>query len=192
MRRMMQSLIAVAILASSAAAQTELTLDAGPASTANNCSPCVVAQPAAVGCGNGSGSQMAHYMNSYPTHPNLWGSYAAERAARLDCLYHHLNGCNCQDPKRNLHSHPSTICSGGSGACEASGCDHGIAKAGKPQGLFGMSQLHTQASGSVKSQPLVIVVGKTKPAVSKGNEARAPEALNAKPANAGVAVTHLR
>lgn len=173
MRRMMQSLFVVAVLASSAPAQSELSLDAPSDVQIEGCNTCSTPQPLSTGCGNGTGSQLAAYMNSFPTHPNLWASYPAERAKRLDCLYHHLNGCNCEDPKRNLHSQPSTICSKPSGSCESPSCGRGVAilsSKGKSNSLFGVSQLYTQPSSTIQNQPIAITLGKAKPNVQPSAE----------------------
>lgn len=95
----------------------------------SGCYGSVPITPAMTGCGNGTGSQLAAYMNCFPNHPDLWVTYPAERAARLDHLYHHLNGCECLNPKRGLHSHPSSICGHGVGVCDDEGCDEKVTKA---------------------------------------------------------------
>jgi hypothetical protein len=126
MRRMMPALILLATLVAPAAAQTEM-----PAVSSQSISVPMAGSPCSgggscglvpmTGCGNGTGSSLAAYMNCFPNHPDLWASYPAERAARLAHCYKHFNGCDCLDPKRHLHAEPSVIC--GSKGCDAPSCD---------------------------------------------------------------------
>lgn len=196
MRRMMQSLFVLAVLATSASAQGELTLDAAPGVEAESCNTCTsnqIPQPSMSGCGNSVGSQVAAYMNAYPTHPNLWASYSTERSKRLDCLYRHVNGCNCEDPKRNLHAQPSTICSKSCGACEEKGCEGAVgplSSAVKVKEASGFAQLHTQPSAVIQNQPAVVVIGKNKSMAPRAS-VRLPAGPVAKPANAGLTVKPL-
>lgn len=118
MRRMMQSLFVLAIFAPSALAQSGSPVVSAPCTSGCSNHGSGPIYPSAYGCGNGTGGQLAAYMNSFPTHPNLWDSYPAQYDAKLNCLFQHVDGCNCLDPKRNLHSHPSLICRKGGGACE--------------------------------------------------------------------------
>jgi|GEM_PF-3762916 len=198
MRRMMQSLLVLALLATSASAQSELTLDAAPAVEAEGCHTCTsnqIPQPLISGCGNSVGSQVAAYMNAYPSHPNLWNSYASERSKRLDCLYRHVNGCNCEDPKRNLYAQPSTICSKSCGACEEKSCEGVVgplSSAVKVKEASGFAQLHTQPSAVIQNQPAVVVLGKNKSMAPRASDARWPAGLVTKPANAGLTVKPLR
>ncbi len=128
MRRTMPALILLATLVAPAAAQTQST--AAPLSPPTITSESVLvpgthtyADSMPYAFGGGTGSNLAAYMNCGPNHPDLWASYPAERAARLNHLYAHLNGCDCLDLKRHLHSYPSQIgC--GQHACK-DGCNHG-------------------------------------------------------------------
>jgi hypothetical protein len=206
MRRMMQSLLVLALLATSASAQSELTLDAAPGAEAESCNTCTsnqIPQPSMSGCGNSVGSQVAAYMNAYPTHPNLWASYSAERSKRLDCLYRHVNDCNCEDPKRNLYAHPSTICTKSCGtscgtscgAGEGKGCETEVgplSSAVNGKVASGFAQLHTQPSSVIYTQPAVVVLGKNKPVAPRANTARLSAVPVAKPVNAGLTVKPLR
>jgi len=189
MRRMMQSLFALAVMASCASAQSELTLEAGPALEAETCNTCtstLAPQPPMSGCGNGVGSQLAAYMNAFPTHPNLWSTYSAERSKRLDCLYRHVNDCNCEDPKRNLYAQPSTICSKGCGGLGSSSF------AVQGHASFGIAQLNAQPSSIVQTQPAVIALGKNNPMAARANDPRLPARPVAKPANSNLTVKPLR
>jgi len=121
MRRMMHAffLFAAGSVSLSSAASAQLVISAqGSDSTgvvSNSPAQPMFATQQMIPCGNSQGNADSHsplaiLMDADPCHPNLWSSYPAERAARLNHLYHHLNGCDCLDPKRGLHSHPSTIC----------------------------------------------------------------------------------
>jgi hypothetical protein len=128
------------------------------ASGSSGCNASVPVAPAMTGCGNGTGSQLAAYMNCFPNHPDLWVTYPAERAARLDHLYHHLNGCDCLNPKRGLHAHPSHVCGHVSGVCDSEGCDEKVVKAPiinryKLQPREGFATLH--AAPSSTPEPIV-------------------------------------
>lgn len=198
----MQSLFVLAVLASSASAQSELILDTVPAVESESCNTCTSGQspqPLMSGCGNSMGSQLAAYMNTSPTHPNLWSTYSAERSKRLDCLYHHVNDCNCEDPKRNLYAQPSTICSKSCGksfgkGCEK-GCENGVgfsSSAVQGQASFGIAQLHAQPSSIIQAQPAAIVLGKNKPTTARANDPKLPAGPVAKPANATFTVKPMR
>jgi hypothetical protein len=68
------------------------------------------AEIAPTGCGC-TYSQLALFMNCNETSPNLWSSYACERAKLTAHIYRHVDGrCNCFDNKRCLHAQPSTPC----------------------------------------------------------------------------------
>lgn len=121
MRRMMQAFVLFAAgsvsLSTAASAQLATSAQVNDATAvASNYSPQpMFATQQMIPCGNPQGNADSHsplalLMDADPCHPNLWSSYPAERAARLNHLYHHLNGCDCLDAKRGLHSHPSTIC----------------------------------------------------------------------------------
>ncbi|MFO0012001.1 MAG: hypothetical protein ACK553_04595 [Planctomycetota bacterium] len=159
MRRTMHSLFVLAIFATPALAQSDAHSSACANGTCpSNCSETLT--PPMAGCGNGTANQLAAYMNSFPTHPNLWGSYAADYNRRMDCLFHHVNGCDCLDPKRNLHSHPSVICSSGKGACGTQVCESTAAKPTiiqrvRSQSEAMLSHLHTDSSGTVQKGPVL-------------------------------------
>jgi len=176
MRRTMQALLVTAVLASSASAQ-------GDGSQAGGCAPCGSAQPTMAGCGNGTGSQLAAYMNSFPTHPNLWESYPNQYEQRLDCLYRHVNGCNCLDPKRNLHAHPSVIPLRRHVDCESPNCATGCSQDAtpaqaheevKPLESAGGSILNTKPSTVKPYESILKTFGKTKPAAKPVEVARKP------------------
>jgi len=124
MRRTMHALFLLAMLVAPAAAQSEAPV-ANPDSQ-----PIAAKTPAAQAAqyphyevmpfATGTPSQLAAYMNCGPDHPGLWETYPAERAARIAHKYHHLNGCDCLDPKRNLYAHPSVI--GGCNHCGTKSC----------------------------------------------------------------------
>ena len=121
MRRMMQAFVLFAAgsvsLSTVASAQlaTSAQVDETSSVVANLTPQPMFATQQMIPCGNSQGNADSHsplalLMDADPCHPNLWSSYPAERAARLNHLYHHLNGCDCHDAKRGLHSSPSTIC----------------------------------------------------------------------------------
>ncbi|MBM3964502.1 MAG: hypothetical protein FJ308_05460 [Planctomycetes bacterium] len=106
-------------------------------------------------CGNPQGNADSHsplalLMDADPCHPSLWASYPAERAARLNHLYHHLNGCDCLDLERGLHSQPSMICgdtNGGHGtACSGSECDSASTRINRYRTQHGSAQKATFSS----------------------------------------------
>lgn len=138
MRRMMQAfvLFAAASVSYTSAASAQLATSAqvnNPTAVVSSQLPQpMFATQQMIPCGNPQGNADSHsplalLMDADPCHPNLWASYPAERAARLNHLYHHLNGCDCLDAKRGLHSHPSTVCGdascGNNSACSGTDCE---------------------------------------------------------------------
>jgi len=187
MRRTMQALFVLAIFTAPAMAQSESLVvgssipHAAPAACTSGCSNhgSGPIYPSAYGCGNGTGSQLAAYMNSFPTHPNLWDSYPAQYDARLNCLFKHVDGCNCLDPKRNLHTHPSLVCQKG-----GSGCEGGSTQATDK----GFSKLYTSPTAVIPSDSVVGRIFGTKPVIPPPAGAAPATPTPAKTANAGIKV----
>jgi hypothetical protein len=205
MRRMMHSLIVTAIFASPAIAQCDSSVIAigsrAPCVAGGCASPVQSPTPTTVsGCSTGTSSQLAAYMNSFPGHPDLWSSYPAEYNERLGCLYKHLNGCDCLDPKRKLHSHPSMVGSHG-GACQANGCDPTASTTAAKPSLFqrtiartqgGFSQLNSVPSSPASSGPLINHMGAAKqPAATATVVAQTPTPV-APPVQPGVVIIQRR
>lgn len=214
MRRMMHSLIVMAIFASPAIAQCDSSAIAigsrAPCAAGGCASPVHSPTPTTVsGCSTGTSSQLAAYMNSFPGHPDLWSSFAAERDERLVCLYKHLNDCDCLDPKRKLHAYPSMVGSHG-GACQAIGCDPAASATAAKPSFFqrtiartqaGFSQLNAVASSPASSLPtsslpassgpLINPMGAAKHPMATATVAQAPTSV-APPAQPGVIIIQHR
>lgn len=176
MRRMMQALFFFAAgsvsLTSVSSAQNGTSAQAIDSVVAmSNVAPQpMFATQQMIPCGNPQGNADSHsplalLMDADPCHPNLWASYPAERAARLNHLYHHLNGCDCLDPKRGLHSHPSTICGGtnaGQGtACTGSECDTASTRINRYRNQHGLAQ--KASFSSLYSEPTAACSNGCKP-----------------------------
>ena len=197
MRRTMHALFVLAVLASSASAQSESPEVVSIGTPTSGCAPCSSLQQPAFGCGNGTGSQLAAYMNSFPTHPNLWGSYPQEYQAKLDHLFRHVNGCNCLDPKRNLHAHPSVIGARVHDVCQVSGCESAAAPTPSAPATPTADQAAPQPAAKPASlfqgESILKGFGKLKQAMPRiaSTQAAGQPAPNP-PANSGVSVTPLR
>ncbi|MFN9435726.1 MAG: hypothetical protein ACK6DC_12410 [Planctomycetota bacterium] len=199
MRRTMHALFALAVLASSASAQSESPEVVSIGIPSSGCAPCSSLQQPAFGCGNGTGSQLAAYMNSFPTHPNLWASYPQEYQAKMDHLFRHVNGCNCLDPKRNLHAHPSVIGAKVHDVCHVSGCEPtavptpaAIAPA-TPSADQAAPQPAAKPASIFQGESLLKGFGKWKQAMPRVASTQAPgQPAPTSPSNSGVSVTPLR
>lgn len=211
MRRTMPALLLTAIFVAPAAAQFDSSAVNGsaPVAPASSCGcgngvgngPVPVPMPM-TGCGNGTGSQLAAYMNCYPNHPCLWASYPAERAARLNHQFYHFNGCDCLDPKRHLHSHPSVIGGCGSG-CDVGACDN-AASGGQEVAIASplnryklanagsFSTLHGQTSGTPEKLTPMANLRLMPPSLPIATRSWSTLGPVAKPASSDVTVSPLR
>jgi hypothetical protein len=172
MRRFMSAFVLSAMMIAPAAAQNDSspssTMIAVPAAGMPMAGVPIPGAPATVTVPNGNSNpyaysmgagrtgtawQLATFMNCGPDHPGLWATYPAEREARLGHLYHHLNGCDCLNPKRHLHCHPSLIGHGGIG--HGSGCaDDSCATMPTAESATGSEAKAAVAVNRYKSAPL--------------------------------------
>lgn len=91
-------------------------------------------------------SQLAIFMNCTQGSPNLWNSFACERAALVAKINHHVDGqCGCSKCRTHLHATASGPCGGE--ACNSGCSDKKVAgKVNRYRQPF--STLHAQRSDS--------------------------------------------